>query len=226
MDEDHEALGDDPAAAFEALRAEVAALRASLGEGDGRVAPDYAPTLGKMAATLAKIEAHPALQLTPEAFAYQVREARDAAQQQGSRDMSAAIQRVDAAGAGLERLTVQQRAGREQNRWLAIAAGIGAVFGVVIWVGFSGPIARALPAGWSVPERMAAATLRLDRWDAGARLMQNANAQSWAQLVDASELARENGDMLEKCRAVASKSGRPQRCVLTLKPPANGQPAS
>lgn len=69
MDEDHEALGDDPAAAFEALRAEVAALRASL-DGDGRAAPDYAPTLGKMAAALAKIEAHPALQLTPEAFAY------------------------------------------------------------------------------------------------------------------------------------------------------------
>ena len=92
MDEDHEALGDDPAAAFEALRAEVAALRTSLG--DGRAAPDYAPTLGKMAAALAKIEAHPALQLTPEAFAYQVRQARDVAQQQGSRDMSAAIQRI------------------------------------------------------------------------------------------------------------------------------------
>ena len=109
MDEDHEALGDDPAAAFEALRAEVAALRASLGEGAGRVAPDYAPTLGKMAATLAKIEAHPALQLTPEAFAYQVRQARDAAQQQGSRDMSAAIQRVDAAGADLELFLLDAR---------------------------------------------------------------------------------------------------------------------
>ena len=179
-----------------------------------------------MAATLAKIEAHPALQLTPEAFAYQVRQARDAAQQQGSRDMSAAIQRVDGAAAELARLAVQQRAGREQNRWLAIVAGIGAVFGVVVWVGFSGPIARALPAGWSVPERMAAATLRLDRWDAGARLMQNANPQSWARLVDASALAHENGDVLEKCREVASKSGRPQHCVLMLRPPANGQPAS
>jgi hypothetical protein len=56
----------------------------------------------RVAAALAKIEAHPALQLTPEAFAYEVRQARDAAQQQGSRNMSAAIQRVDAAGAGLE----------------------------------------------------------------------------------------------------------------------------
>jgi hypothetical protein len=226
MDEDHEGLGDDPAAAFEALRAEVAALRASLGDGDGRVAPDYAPTLGKMAATLAKIETHPALQLTPEAFAYQVRQARDAAQQQGSRDMSAAIQRVDAAGAGLERMAERQRTGREQVRQVAIMTAVGAVAGVIVWVGLSGPIARALPAGWSVPERMAAGTLRLDRWDAGARLMQNANAQSWARLVDASELARENGDVLERCRDAASKSGRVQHCVLTLKPPAKAQPAS
>ena len=125
MDEDHEALGDDPAAAFEALRAEVAALRTSLG--DGRAAPDYAPTLGKMAAALAKIEAHPALQLTPEAFAYQVRQARDVAQQQGSRDMSAAIQRVDAAGAGLERLAERRRTGREQVRQVAIMTAVGAV---------------------------------------------------------------------------------------------------
>jgi hypothetical protein len=193
MDEDHEALGDDPAAVFEALRAEVAALRADLGgEGEGRAAPDYAPTLGKMAATLEKIEAHPALQLTPEAFGYQIRQAREAAQQQGGRELSAAIQRMDGAAANLARLAVQQRAGREQNRWLAIVAGIGAVFGVVIWVGLSGPIARTLPAGWSVPERMAAATLRLDRWEAGARLMQDASPQGWAKLVEASQSANKN----------------------------------
>jgi hypothetical protein len=178
---------------FEALRAEVAALRADLGgEGEGRAAPDYAPTLGKMAATLAKIEAHPALQLTPEAFGYQIRQAREAAQQQGGRELSAAIQRMDGAAANLARLAVQQRAGREQNRWLAIVAGIGAVFGVVIWVGLSGPIARTLPAGWSVPERMAAATLRLDRWEAGARLMQDASPQGWAKLVEASQSANKN----------------------------------
>jgi hypothetical protein len=218
MDEEHEALGADPAAAFEALRAEVAALRASLGAGDARVAPDYAPTLGKMAATLAKIEAHPALQLTPEAFAYQVRQARDAAQQQGSRDMSTAIQRLAAAGAGLERLTERQRTGREQVRQVAIMTGVGAVVGVIVWVCFSGPIARAMPASWSVPERMAAATLRLDRWEAGARLMQNANPQSWFQLVESSSLERENNAKLTACRSAMLKTGRPQTCLVILNP--------
>jgi len=220
MDEDHEALGDDPAAAFEALRAEVAALRASLGDGDGRVAPDYAPTLGKMAATLAKIEAHPALQLTPEAFAYQVRQARDAAQQQGSRDMSAAIQRVDAAGAGLERMAERQRTGREQVRQVMIMTAVGAVAGVIVWVCFSGPIARALPAGWSVPERMAAATLRMDRWNAGAQLMRSADAAAWNDLKTASDLVQTNRAKLETCRRTLSRGARPQTCLITL----NGGP--
>jgi hypothetical protein len=220
MDEDHEALGDDPAAAFEALRAEVAALRASLGEGDGRVAPDYAPTLGKMAAALAKIEAHPALQLTPEAFAYQVRQARDAAQQQGSRDMSAAIQRVDAAGAGLERLAEQQRTGREQNLWLAIMTGIGAAAGVIVWVCLSGPIARTLPAGWGLPERMAAATMGLDRWHAGQRLLQTVNPDRWRAAVDADTLVGANAEAIAACRQQAARTGKPQRCVLKVAPAA------
>ncbi|WP_091743335.1 DUF6118 family protein [Phenylobacterium immobile] len=205
MDEDHEALGADPAAAFEALRAEVAELRASVEQGcDG---PDYAPTLGKIAATLAGIEAHPALTLTPEAFASQVRQAREAAQQQGGQALGAVLQRVDAATAELERLAERQRTGREQVRQVAIMTTVGAVFGVVVWVGFSGPIARALPAGWSVPERMAAATLRLNRWEAGARLMQNANPHGWAQLVEASRALdrnRESGG----AQAPNAKSGR------------------
>jgi hypothetical protein len=218
MDEDHEALGDDPAAAFEALRAEVAALRASLGEGDGRAAPDYTPTLGKMAASLAKIEAHPALQLTPEAFAYQVRQARDAAQQQGSRDMSAASTRWIAAGAGLERMAERQRTGREQVRQVAIMTAVGAVVGVIVWVGFSGPIARGLPAGWSVPERMAAATLRLDRREAGIQILRTADPALWNELAAGSGLERDNAAALAGCRLAASRTGIPQRCTVMLKP--------
>jgi hypothetical protein len=173
-----------------------------------------------MAATLAKIEAHPALQLTPEGFAYQVRQAREAAQQQSGRDLSTAIARVDGAAAELGRLAVQQRAGGEQNRWLAIAAGTGAVFGVVVWVSFSGPIARVLPAGWNVPERMAAATLRLDRWNAGVRLMQSASPRAWRQIVEASQLDETSRQALAACRATAAKTRKMQRCAVIVKPQA------
>ncbi len=219
MAEDED-LGIDPAAAFEALRAEVAALRASVEKGrDGAAAPDYAPTLGKIAATLAAIETHPALALTPEAFGNQVRQAREAAHQQGGRELANAVQRVDAAGAELERLAERQRTGREQVRQVAIMTAVGAVAGVIVWVCFSGPIARALPASWSVPERMAAATLRLNRWEAGARIMRSADPGSWKGLAAASGLWRDNAEALGGCARTAARTGKAARCTVTLKPP-------
>jgi hypothetical protein len=94
------------------------------------------------------------------------------------------VQRVDAAGSDLEHLAERQRTGREQVRQVAIMTCVGAAAGVILWVCFSGPIARALRAGWSAPERMANATLRLDRWEAGTRLIQSANPQGWASVVE------------------------------------------
>src|ERR1019366_736484 len=215
MAEDHEGLGDDPAAAFEALRAEVAQVRAAL-EGLPTTAPDYSPTLAAIAQSLAAMEAHPALRLTPDALASQVRQASEAAQQQGRRELANAVQRVDAAGVELERLAERQRTGREQVRQVAIMTAVGAVAGVIVWVCFSGPIARALPAGWSVPERMAAATLNLTRWDAGARLMQSDNPQGWAQVAVGAKLERENRPALEDCWRAATRTGKAQRCAVTV----------
>jgi hypothetical protein len=194
MAEDHEGLGDDPAAAFEALRAEVAQVRAAL-EGRPTTATDYSPTLAAIAQSLAAMEAHPALRLTPDALASQVRQASEAAQQQGRRELANAVQRVDAAGADLERLAERQRTGREQVRQVAIMTAVGAVAGVIVWVCFSGPIARALPAGWSVPERMAAATLRLDRREAGMQILRTADPALWNELAAGSRFERDNAAM-------------------------------
>jgi hypothetical protein len=69
--------GDSAAAAFQDLRAEVAALRGSIDAFPAAVQdhrpPDYAPTLGAIVKAiqgvekrLAVIEAHPAIRLTPE----------------------------------------------------------------------------------------------------------------------------------------------------------------
>jgi hypothetical protein len=214
---------DAAAEAFEALREEVAQLRAVL-EGLPVTAPDYSPTLAAIAQSLAAMEAHPALRLTPDALASQVRQASEAAQQQGRRELANAVQRVDAAGSDLERLAERQRTGREQVRQVAIMTAVGAVAGVIVWVCFSGPIARALPAGWSVPERMAAATLHLDRWAAGAQLMQSANPQGWVHIAEGAKLERENRAALEACWRAAEKAGRSQRCTI-LTSPRSGQVA-
>lgn len=208
---------DAAAEAFEALRAEVAQLRTVL-DGLPTTAPDYSPTLAAIAQSLAAMEAHPALRLTPDAIASQVRQASEAAQQQGRRELANAVQRVDAAGADLERLAERQRTGREQVRQAAIMTAVGAVVGVIAWVCFSGPIARTLPAGWSVPERMAAATLRLDRWDAGARLMQNANPVGWSQLTQTSEIDGATAAAVDGCQRSANRARKPQRCSLVITP--------
>ncbi|MDZ4112928.1 MULTISPECIES: DUF6118 family protein [Caulobacteraceae] len=218
MSEDQEGLADDPAAAFEALRAEVAQVRAAL-DGRASAGPDYSPTLAAIAKSLAAIEAHPALRSTPEAFANQVRQASEALQQQGRRELASAVQRVDAAGAELERLAERQRTRGEQVRQVAIMTAVGAVAGVIVWVCFSGPVARALPVSWSVPERMAAATLRLNRWEAGARMMRSADPTSWNGLAAASRLWRDNADALDGCVRSATRTGKAERCTVTLKPP-------
>jgi len=217
-DEAHGAEPQDAAAdAFEALRAEVAQLRTAL-EGLPTTAPDYSPTLAAIAQSLAAMEAHPALRLTPDALASQVRQASEAAQQQGRRELANAVQRVDAAGADLERLAERQRTGREQVRQVAIMTAVGAVAGVIVWVCFSGPVARALPASWGVPERMAAATLRLDRWQGGERMMASANSASWKAAMEATNLVRANAAAVTACHQKAVRTGKPQPCVLRVDP--------
>jgi hypothetical protein len=126
---------------------------------------------------------------------------------------------VDAAGADLERLAERQRTGREQVRQVAIMTAVGAVAGVIVWVCFSGPIARALPAGWSVPERMAAATLRLDRREAGMQILRTADPALWNELAAGSRFERDNAAVLRGCGLAASRTGVPQRCTVMVKPP-------
>jgi hypothetical protein len=222
--EPYDQSGDEGAAeAFEALRGEVAQLRAEMEAWSATSkGPDYAPTLGAIAQSLAAIEAHPALQIAPESFASQLRQAREAAQQQGQRELVNAGQRVSLAAAELERVVAGVRTGREQKRWLAIMVGMGAVAGVIAWVCCSGPVARALPASWAVPERMAAATLHLDRWAAGSQLKRTVDPASWNGLVTASALWRDNVGALAVCREAAARAGRSQRCTVIVQPPSQG----
>jgi len=215
---DDQALEEDSAAAFEALRAEVAALRAGMERGGDRAAPDYAPTLGQIADTLAKIEGHPALQSTPDGFAYLIRQAGEAAQQQAGRELNNGIQQVRGAADQLQHLLGGQRTVRQQDKWLAIMAGVGALAGIVLWLVMSGPIARALPAGWAVPEQMAAATLHLDRWEAGEQMMASQDPAQWQANVDAIALVKVNLEPLAACRRQAVRVGKAQRCLVSVAP--------
>ena len=224
----------DPAAAFDALRAEVVRTRravetlasgATASAAAGRAPPDYTETLGAMnlelkavVQRLGKIEVSQALKVTPESYA------RDLAAQ-GVRlnteirnELESSHRAFRNAAGELKDVVGQAWARRRQQLWLIVAGGLGAVLGVVLWVLWSGPAARLLPQAWAVPERMAAATLDTDRATAGQRLLQSVNPQEWTEWVAAFRLYRANRDVMERCRAAVASSGKAKTCSLRVEP--------
>jgi len=214
---------DAAAEAFEALRAEVAQVRAAVEAlpsalGDAK-APDYSPTLGAIAQRLETIESHPALQLTPEGYRRQVKAAADYVREGMQTELRELQGDIRSARVQLQQLGGNIRARDQQDRWLFYAAGAGAALGVFLWVMMSGPIARRLP--WDLGEKMAARTLGLDRWKAGQQLMTSAHPQDWRRIVWATNLEKENREALQACRD-RPKSRGPVRCVITVQPEGDG----
>src|SRR3546814_16475385 len=83
----------------------------------------------------------------------------------------------------------------KQNRWL-LGTGIAGLFGgILLWSAVPGIVARALPASWHVPERIAARTLRLDIRDAGKRLIGVADQKA----VSRSEERRVGKECVSTC---------------------------
>ena len=101
-----------------------------------------------------------------------------------------------------------------------MVGGAGLVLGMVAWAGLSGPMARALPASWAVPEQMAAATLHLDRWQAGARLIASVSPAGWAMIEDNARLEIDNREKLAGCRMAANKGRGVVNCTLKVEPKA------
>jgi hypothetical protein len=220
MEEDleHDGAGD-PAQAFEALRAEVAALRQAIEAAAERQAPDYSPDLGRITQAvnsvidgLEAIEAHPAVRMTPDQFG-------QAMTRTGRELMNEVAQKYDRARQDAERErhqlagmigTLQGR--RDQVFWLA------AVFiGTFVFTLFASPVLLGeLPFGWNT--NAAATVMQADRWDAGSALMQAASPQGWQDLVAASALVRANEDALAACQQAAANGGKGRRCSILVKP--------
>jgi hypothetical protein len=209
----------DPAQAFEALRAEVAALRQAIEAVAERQAPDYSPDLGRITQAvngvidgLEAIAAHPAVRMTPDQFG-------QAMTRTGRELMNEVAQKYDRARQDAERERHQlagmigtMRGKRDQVFWLA------AVFvGTFVFTLFASPVLLGeLPFGWNT--NAAATVMQADnRWDAGSALMQAASPQGWQNLVAASDLVHANQDAIAACQQVARNQGKEQRCEIRVK---------
>lgn len=217
MGDEHEP--QDAAEAFEQLRREVAELGVQIERLPTRIrgkAPDFSDTFAAIIGGLRKIETHPAMQLTPERFNSQAKEAAEALRRVIEPDLRHAVAAVDHASRDVARFAGELRP-REAQRNAVIYAGAGGLaVGMVLWAILAGPLARLLPPSWQVPENMAAATLHLDRWAAGSRLMQSADPGSWKTVVAGTQLWRENKAALEGCAKAAMKLQRPQPCKVVV----------
>jgi len=209
--QEHEDGEADAAAAFEALRAEVAALRRGVEliyrqqqEATGAAGPapvDYSPTLGGMAKTLRAVEGRlqaiegkPAMALTPARFEADIRAAGHWAGEQGGSAVRMAASALTEAKREFEGVLGGVRTAREQRARMGTAALLGLLGGVLLWF-----MAALVP--WGVGHRLAAALVDTGgRWKAGEMLMYEADPEAWDRQVRLSKACPPD-TLIELCEA-------------------------
>jgi hypothetical protein len=171
----------DAERAFEALRAEVAALRQAV---EGQTAPDYALTLGAIAkelqaigARLDTIENHPAMAMTPAKYAGQLSAAVERAHQAGNKAVSDAKAQLGEAVWRVEHLAGTVNTREEQRRWFGVATVCGVMLGIALWY----VLPSLLP--WGAGDWLASSLIGGGRWRAGETLMERASPESFDRMV-------------------------------------------
>lgn len=234
IDEDQEARPDVPgddntaAEAFARLEGEMAMMRRAVqqlaAERADIVIPDYNPTLVKMAANLSSldsslkaVEQSPALLVTPEYMGERIeRVAHDSCSHYES-----TIQHWRKAADGLERNlsdalgSALSHDAQVKRQWQFF--GIGAAVAALLMSFLPGTIARAVPASWLWPERMARRVInRPTIVDAGVHLIRSQNPALWGDIMDASALNYANREAIKRCKAAARKAKRPVDCRIKV----------
>lgn len=209
--------------AFDALRAEVAALRQAI---DRQATPDYALTLGTIVKELQAvgvrldtIEASPPLQVTPASLAKQIREEAAQLADGQARQAQAAREGFERGRDTLARVAYfQQRAQHDRRILWAIGGGaalVGAVLGTMLFL----EINRHAPNDWGWSAGWAAWLMQADTLQAGYQLIDRNNPGTAAALDEDIRLGNAYADALRKCEAEASRTGKPERCSLDVQPP-------
>ena len=231
--------GDDPAEAFDRLRAviegqdrELALLRRAVeglaAERGAIDVPDYSETLGRLqqgvntaAENIGRIgqflKAAPALAMSPEDMAQRIAAAGSAAR----REDQAALAK---AGEDKARVMAELRAiagsawtrADQKNRQLWFGLG-GLAIGILAWAIIPGIVAREIaPANWQWPERMASRSLAMPMWEGGQRLMRASSPDAFANVAAGDRIITANRVALEACRKRANQEREAVRCTVNV----------
>lgn len=229
----------DPASdAFERLRLEVALLRRAV---EGLAAereqppPDYGPTLAALKKSLTQVEAtlealgeRPALVLGPEHLGPLFHQAAGRLLAKPIAELERDRTLLVAATCAMREAQAAEAVRAVSWRRRARLVGGGAILGAFLWVLLSGPVARSLPVGWQVPERLAAATLALPGAAAGQRLLQVDDPRKWEKVELVQRLGHDELKELRGCADTRDHSAKPVTCTLKLTWPQSAEilPAS
>lgn len=221
----------DPATeAFARLEGEMAMVRHTVQnmarERADIVIPDYTATLGQMSGQLAEVSKKlgaignkPAIELTPEDIAVQIKRASldmlcDSSDlfRQGRKDLDNAAGRLAA-------VVGRVRAEEEQKRQTWRFAGVGFLVGILLWSILPGTIARAMPESWQLPERMARKAVGAPTIvEAGLRMIESQNPDGFEELMAAHSMLNANREALDRCKERAREKNLSVNCSIELSP--------
>ena len=219
---------DSAEVAFAALGLKVDGLSVQLARLEKlcrKQAIDYAPTLAKISEDIAKLKGatvalgtSPALKLSNEQFRQDAEHVRARTRADMERDLQTTRAELQMAAREVRSSLESARTKRQQD-WRLVQIGTACwVGGTILWAGLAGPLARALPAAWALPEKMAAATLGVDRWNAGQRMMASASPADWRGVKQGAALVQNNQAALTACAVEAEQAAQPVRCSVKVLP--------
>ncbi|CAM5761520.1 hypothetical protein LMIY3S_00166 [Labrys miyagiensis] len=166
-------------------------------------------TLGTVEKRLAGIEQQPALRLTPEQHAQAISRAGAGLVEGAARALRNESEDLGRERRQLAEIVGTTRTRHAQRRALLWTLGGGLATGLVLF-----PLLGAFVPGRSYLAALAMGTI--DRWQAGASLMQVDKPAGSNDLWGTSRLLNANVDVLRSCREAARKSNTEQKCIIVV----------
>ena len=162
----------------------------------------------------------PAMELTPEDIAVQIKRASHDMLRDASDLFRHGRKYLDLATGRLAAIVGRVRTEAEQKRQTWLFAGMGLVAGILLWAILPGTIARAVPESWQLPERLARKAVgELTIVEAGIRLIRSQNPEAWDELAATRSILSANREALERCNEKADKEKRSVSCSIQIDPP-------
>lgn len=213
--------------AFEKLSGRISTLTAAFDRfglrQDELVGRDYSEDLAridqswrKAREVFATLAERPGLSLTPDRIAEQISMAGEQVRSDDHAKWQSAQNQLEALARSLERRLGAARTRDEQNKWVAICAGVAAILAFFAGCTVPSAVSRAAPESWHWPEQRASNLLSRDMWSAGARLMQVADPESWGALSRHSNLYRENEAAIGVCYKQARRRQKAVSCSIEI----------